>query len=202
MMKYFLFLLLMPLTIQAQNGSIAGNVFYKYNDFVGNRPDAGATVKVFPLANPASFKKATVDLQGNFAITNLDTGKHLVIVISKETNQDPYLGYFAFVVYGKYIDKYFGFNPKTIDTALQNAIESKHQEYFEYGVTKKANFKKIEKTKTEIMEMVFKFFNELPLEKMVNTGITLPTDNFQLQELVVNDKPSEKLIIDFGISDH
>jgi hypothetical protein len=195
-------MLILSVASTGQNRQITGTAFYKYNDFVGNRPDAGATVKVFSLNDPNLEKSSTVDLQGNFSVSNLDTGAHLLIIVSKETNDDPYLGYSRTVIYGKLFNKYFGFNPQTIDTALQNAIEAKHQEYMEYGVSKKFSYKKVMNTKKEVMEMVFKFFNELPIEKMIRTGINLPTDKYDIKELTLNEKPLDKLVIDFGISNH
>ena len=74
-----------------QTGTISGNVFYKYNDFVGNRADAGATVNVLNYDNPEiRLEPLTADVQGNYKTEPLKPGRYMVIVRSKANTADPY----------------------------------------------------------------------------------------------------------------
>ena len=57
----------------AQSGTIKGNVFFKYNDLIGNRADAGSQVILYSQAD-STFATTTADLQGNFVYDNLQPG--------------------------------------------------------------------------------------------------------------------------------
>ena len=68
-------------------GSVSGNVYYKFNDYVGNKPDAGATIKVFNLdkgAEPAVYE-GTADVQGNYKVSGINPADYLLVVKSKTT---------------------------------------------------------------------------------------------------------------------
>lgn len=71
----------------AQTGTLSGNVFYKYNQLIGDKGDAGSFVYV--IKNKTVKYDATCDVGGNFKIDNIDTGYYDIVVISKATNNDP-----------------------------------------------------------------------------------------------------------------
>lgn len=78
----------MPQWPQSQDpGSVSGNVFYKYNDFVGNKPDAGTLVKLYDADGEAKTPKyeTTSDVQGNFKIENVEPDEYLAFIQSKST---------------------------------------------------------------------------------------------------------------------
>jgi hypothetical protein len=88
MKTFFISLLLLPLLTFGQKGNITGNVFYKYNDFVGNRADAGSNIYVINKNNRILYHDKT-GLDGNFKIENVDTGYVTVMIVSKNTNTNP-----------------------------------------------------------------------------------------------------------------
>ena len=89
LVEMFLFI-----NVSAQTGTITGNVFYKYNDFVGNRGDAGSDVFVI---NKGNIKyKSKSDINGNFKIENFDTGYYSIVIRSKATTDDPEIGLMNF----------------------------------------------------------------------------------------------------------
>ena len=84
-MKILLLLLVMvPCLCFSQTGKISGNAFYKYNDFVGNRPDAGCTAYLF--LNNTFIEKTKSDVSGNFYFDGLKTGSYDLIIVSNATN--------------------------------------------------------------------------------------------------------------------
>ena len=85
-MKTLFFFLSFPFLSFAQTGTIAGNAFWKYNDFVGNKPDAGSKVYVFPSNLMDKELQIKCDVQGNFKFDNVKPGKYLVVIISENTN--------------------------------------------------------------------------------------------------------------------
>lgn len=68
-------------------GSVSGSVFYKYNDYVGNKPDAGSTIKLYNVdksAEPAKYE-VTTDVQGNYKISGVVPADYLLFIQSKTT---------------------------------------------------------------------------------------------------------------------
>lgn len=199
-MKILLFVLIWPTLMLAQTGEISGTVFYKYSDYVGNRPDAGASIELFPINNPEEKKNTLADLQGSFHFSNLDTGKYLIIVKSKETNESPYMGVTKLIVYGNLLNKYFHFNPRETNHALQTAIELKDQEYTDYLMSKNPKPKKLASLKDELVQLSFSFFSEIPIDGLIKTGISLPTEKFEIREITISGNSQEKIIVDFGLT--
>jgi len=86
-------------------GSLSGNVFWKYNNYVGNRPDASADVTVFNLEDTTVQYSSKVDMRGDFGIDSVQAGKYLLVVWSKNTT-DSYKEHFMnFAIYGRTIKK-------------------------------------------------------------------------------------------------
>lgn len=70
-------------------GSLKGNVFWKYNNYVGNKPDAGTSIKLYSLLDTSYLETATCDVQGNYSIDSVPTGYYLLIISSKATTESP-----------------------------------------------------------------------------------------------------------------
>lgn len=133
-MKRLLFLLLLPAFSFAQTGSISGNAFYHYNDYVGDKPEAGATVYLFAdSVHPGSSTQC--DVQGNYRFDKVKPGQYLLMVVSYNTYDD---GYFILSELksqqGRY-RRFLGFDIgdlgqcydsiAILDTALTRAMEKK-----------------------------------------------------------------------------
>jgi len=50
-------------------GSLKGNVFWKYNNYVGNKPDAGTSIKLYSLLDTSYLETATCDVQATILST-------------------------------------------------------------------------------------------------------------------------------------
>jgi hypothetical protein len=69
-------------------GSLTGNIYWKYNNFVGNKPDAGSDIKVFSLKDSTLTYKAVADVRGDYRIDSIPTGYYLVSIESENTKTD------------------------------------------------------------------------------------------------------------------
>lgn len=85
-------------------GTVSGTITYKYNDFVGNCGDTGAlvlliskNVKKLPdrlglgmtSENPEGVYDVKVDGNGNYSFNHIPAGEYIIVVLSKNTNEDP-----------------------------------------------------------------------------------------------------------------
>lgn len=94
LMKKIIFLLLAITTLTSCSkgeGEIKGNVYWKYNDFVGNKPDAGSKIELWGIDTVSikitNFKlETTADMNGNYAFENVPVGSYMLLVKSKNTN--------------------------------------------------------------------------------------------------------------------
>lgn len=103
-MKKILFIILIASLIfscsNPKYGSLKGNAYWKYNDYVGNKPDAGTEIFLFSDTGSRPLQQ-TCDVAGNFNFDKLPVGKYFVVAKSKATNCllyndineiSPYLG--------------------------------------------------------------------------------------------------------------
>ena len=146
-------------TVKVKTGSVTGTVTYKYNSYVGNKADTGATVfliskTVTSLPDsvglgltsslPDGCFGTKVDGAGNYTIDNVPVGEYYLVIISKNTNEkmDNVAG---FRTWG---DVYFLFSSKGQESALNMAklhktrtttisiLENKTTTYsYDFGVT-------------------------------------------------------------------
>lgn len=72
-------------------GSLSGNVYWKYNDIIGNKPDAGTTIKLYDVKNKSneSLYSITTDIDGNYKLDNISSGSYIIVVNSKNTFSSP-----------------------------------------------------------------------------------------------------------------
>lgn len=90
-------------TVRIKTGSISGNVTYKYNNFVGNKPDTGTVVflistNVTSLPDSVGYGwtwdingyegvyATKVDGSGNYILNDIPVGEYYIVLISKNTN--------------------------------------------------------------------------------------------------------------------
>ncbi len=87
-------------------GTVKGLITWQYNDFVGTKPDVGATVFLLPSScsnkikdedavsyflgtkAPSGFYYAKANGNGNYEIPNVKAGQYTAVIISKNTNRN------------------------------------------------------------------------------------------------------------------
>jgi hypothetical protein len=72
-----------------QYGSVSGNVYWKYNNFIGNKPDAGSDIYLYAYEKNSKSLDAKADVQGNFKFEKVPTGEYLLIIVSENTRDSP-----------------------------------------------------------------------------------------------------------------
>lgn len=110
--KKFKVLKTYPKSLNGDYGTMTGNVFWKYNDFVGNRADTGAEVVIYSLNTIRRGLKyeAKVDLQGKYKFDKVLSGNYFLIVRSKNTNDCPEKLIEKLEIYSSEIKNIFGFD--------------------------------------------------------------------------------------------
>lgn len=87
---YIIFITIIFFSCSPKRGSVAGNVYWKYNNFIGNKPDAGSDVFLFSSDTGKAPLQATCDIQGNFSLADVPVGDYKLVVRSKSTNASCY----------------------------------------------------------------------------------------------------------------
>lgn len=120
--------------INGDYGSLTGNVYWKYNNFVGNKPDAGSNILLISTDTTMSENKfeTTCDVMGNFKIEKIPSGRYFIIVTSKNTKDSPIGHIRNLIIYQDDIKNIFGFDIsnfknelseiKKIDSLFKNNI--------------------------------------------------------------------------------
>ena len=73
------------------DGKLSGNAFWKFNNYVGNKPDAGTEIFVFSKDNLNKEPlKAVCDVNGTFLIDKIPSGEYIVLASSKAVNSSTY----------------------------------------------------------------------------------------------------------------
>jgi hypothetical protein len=135
MKRLLLYLILIPLLSSAQTSSISGNAYWHYNDYVGDKADAGSDVYLFTGEPGKAPQNTQCDVMGNFRFDNLTAGDYMVLIISKNTTDDGSYNFIPFDAYHQYCKKFLGFDIREqkaaydsvaiLDTAYQQSARQK-----------------------------------------------------------------------------
>ena len=106
--------------INGECGSFAGVVYWKYNDYVGNKPDIGSKVELYSLDTIRGNLKyeTSVDAQGNYKLEKVLPGSYLLILQSKNTTVCPEKLLQKLVGYSSEIKQLFNFDIDIYKTQL------------------------------------------------------------------------------------
>lgn len=98
-------------SINGDYGRLTGNAYWKYNDYVGNKPDAGAEASLYSLDTFRVDLKfeAIADVQGNYKIERIPPGKYFLIARSKNATDCPDSHLNNQRIYSSYFKQLFGF---------------------------------------------------------------------------------------------
>src|SRR5690606_20250301 len=128
-------------SINGDYGSLTGNAYWKYNNFVGNKSDAGAQVVLYSLDTIRKDLKfeATADVQGNYKIEKIPPGKYFLILRSKNATDCPEIHLSKLRIYSTFISHLFHFDLtkyndqlkeiSTLDSLASAALTSNEKEY-------------------------------------------------------------------------
>jgi len=108
-------------SINGDYGSLTGNAYWKYNNYVGNKPDAGAEVTLYSLdtiRGELQFS-ATADIQGNYKIDKIPPGNYFLIVRSKNATDCPDVHLGNIRIHSTYFKQLFDFDLDKYEKQIQ-----------------------------------------------------------------------------------
>jgi hypothetical protein len=204
LLLFFIFCL--PLFCFGQTGTISGNAFWKYNDFVGNKPDAGASVYVYPEDTASKQLQTQCDVQGNFRFEHVKPGKYLVVIQSLNTTTNGFYNYNQ--VRFSPTKKYLGFDLKELNMPLYDSVDIYFKNYDSLSKTKMSAFainkwmRNVEKHKVIYENSIQRLMALIPMNmKTVDLMLQISvTKKVYLKELQVNPDETITVIADFGIT--
>lgn len=189
-------------SMDGEFGNLEGNAFWKYNDYVGNKPDAGAHVSLInldSLNNRLTFN-TEADINGNFQINDIPPGCYLLAVQSNNVTENKESIYDLFEIYFPELNWAFGFDIhdnlpvikdiKQVDSLIN--VEHYKGNYFSKNIEKLKNLKD---------QKINEYFQVLMNKKYFNLNLysTFP-NKIRLKMFWIESKKTDKEIIDFGIT--
>lgn len=189
-------------------GSLTGNVFWKYNDYVGNKPDAGSDVKLYSLTNKETNFKTTSDVSGNYKIEEITPGKYFLIVQSNNTTDSPQVLVSTILNNSSSLNFLFGFDEKKYSKEI-NEIKSLQEAYEQtlidndqkYGglENKIEKYEAIEKDiNTKCMFLIAKFPTEFTSKIGIASGYN--EKSIDLNVIEISEGKTTNQNKDFGIT--
>lgn len=206
-MKRLIFLFsLLPANSFCQTGTITGSAFWKYNDYVGNKADAGSDIYLYTPTRSAPTT-TQCDFQGNFKFDNLRPGEYLVVIKSKNATDD-WEENFIHLRYCR-SNPYLGFQLDSLDKTLCDSVEVYRNYYYETRAQKlnvwKANkqAKQLKAVKDAYTGCIQRLVGLVPKDIKPYFDLelyqTYPHKIF-IKEVTVSPNQSTTVIADFGVT--
>lgn len=190
-------------------GSLTGNVYWKYNNYVGNKPDAGSEVYLFSQDTSKAPLETTCDVQGNFKLDKIVTGKYMLVVESKNTTNSASEHLQEILTQDTY--NYFGFSLSKLDSTLyKDAIDN----YFDYqkksyappsytNKQKMAYYDSAEGSKAKANKLADSLFNKIPKDNRLMKKIYFISSfskKVKFKEVTVKKDETSSEVFDFGLT--
>jgi hypothetical protein len=199
-----------PEGLNGNYGSLNGNVYWKYNNFVGNKPDAGSSIKLYSLdtLRTETEFETTADVMGNFSFEKLLPGTYCMIVRSKNTTDSPDGHFRNIQMYPYILSKVFKYNfdiqslpqwkeYKKIDS-ISNAYYDK---YLKDKTTYSEFYKLYNQANEEKATMAGEILLNIPVEYRSKIGLySLFSNKLDISLLYIDEGKSKNKVIDFGIT--
>ncbi len=208
---YILFLLSFTiLSCTKKPGGLTGNVYWKYNDYIGNKPDSGAKIKLIPFdkTQKDSIFEATADLNGNYIINDIPTGKYFLIVESENTRDNPKEHLENLQIYTKSFKELFGFDLQKYSKEI-GEIENDYKKYTDIlsdsdndkygGISNKIEqYQKFEK---KALEKSANLIDKIPSEIRFKIGLlTGYSSSLDFHIVEIKEGKTENIVTDFGVT--
>jgi len=189
-------------------GKISGNVYWKYNNVIGNKPDAGANVYLYTLDTTKQYQTTSCDVQGNFSFTGLQDGPYLVVVRSENTTSRP--RDFFMNASDSATLKYVGFYLRDLNKSISDSMSHTFQKYAdalgasvhaEYGTSEADRLQKeagkLDDLTDRYADSVTSMIPNTPKFKPFEKIGTYPK-KIRLEEVSVKNGQASAVNVDFG----
>jgi hypothetical protein len=196
-------------SINGNYSSLSGNVSWKFNDYIGNKADAGSEIVLISLDTIRGVLKyeSTADLQGNYKIENVLPGSYFLVIKSKNATDCPEDHLNNLKNYEDDLSQLFGLNLLPFKKEI-DAIDQLHEEFTkilladesEYGgYTSQINqYTKIE---TDMRERAAKIIEKIPDDVKRKIDIYTGYSNaLYFSNVRIEEGKPEVIITDFGIT--
>ena len=198
--------MLLPLFCFGQTGILTGNVYWKYNDYVGNKGDAGAEVLLYSdsLSNP---RTATCDLQGNYKIDGLQPGNYLLVIKSHNTT-DNWFHDIIEIHFANWLH-YTGFRSDLLNQQYYDSIEVYMKRYYNDVGEKVGAFaykkhqNKMKQDQGLIDAARAKFFARIPKANLEYSFWQIELDvprKIDVKEITITPSQTTSVVTDFGVT--
>jgi hypothetical protein len=183
-------------------GSLKGNVYWKYNNYVGNKPDAGSTIKLYSLYDTAYQETATCDVLGNYSIDSVPAGEYILIVASKTTNESPSDALTNTYVNGPLLKSIAKDSLAGLKTSWDSMTKLDHiLDEYSAGGSALENLRIHRRSQDSMNQIASRWFHSIPEEALYRIGkITSTSPKVKYQLVTIKPKRVETVITDFGIT--
>lgn len=189
-------------------GTLTGNVYWKYNNYVGNKPDAGSKVKLYSLTDKDLIFETSTDVAGNFKIEDILPGKYFLIIKSGNTTDSPKDHLDNLLDNSEQIKSIFGFDIKKFTNKIQeiNKLQQEYQNILvdnnekKYGGLSK-QIDKYQKIQSEVKSKSLDLISKFPSDFKTNIGMYTGYDkSFHFSNIEIKEDKTTNENIDFGIT--
>jgi len=191
-------------------GSMTGNVYWKYNNYVGNKPDAGSKVYLYPNKKDGKALEATADVQGNFKFDKVETGEYLLIVVSENTTNSPEDHVRELQNNSYYLKDFFGFDFSSVLPDKQKEVKLRDSIIWDMRTKNNddnsgSKFLKqldiIRKKEDTLKDVAAEIIKALPVDLTMKFGILTSYGNkFEIKRVTIEKDKATTEVIDFGIT--
>jgi hypothetical protein len=198
-------------SINGDYGTLTGNAYWKYNNYVGNKADAGAEITLYSLDTIRGNLKfeATADVQGNYKIDKILPGNYLLIVRSKNATDCPDSHLSNLRIYKDKLKQLFGFDIDKFKTQLDeiNVLDSLYfkssNNFPSNGSLSQmtASIAKTDAISKQRTEKIEKLFETLPDDFKSKIKLYTGYSNaYDFSTIRIEEDKTENIITDFGIT--
>lgn len=190
-------------------GILSGNVFWKYNDYVGNKPDAGSSVKLYSITNKQIKYETTTDVAGNYKIEDVVPGSYFLIIQSNNTTDSPknLLDNILRYTELKEFNELFDFDKNKFKKEINeiNKQQDKYDDVLYHSNDGNLDELSIEMDKYEAiesdifeksMELISKFPDKFKSEFLITTGYN--EKSLEILPIEIKEGKSSNENVDFG----
>lgn len=200
------FLLFSIVSCTKKPGSFTGNIYWKYNDYVGNKPDSGSKIKLYSETDKEIKYETTTDVLGNFKIEDVQPGRYFIVIQSNNTTDSPHEHLKNLLIYSEFLKDIFGFDSTKYDKEISeiNKLEDKYLDVIgesnqnKYGGLSK-QIEIYDKIDSEIKDKSQNLISKFPEQFKRKLGLYTSYDkSFRFLSIEITEGKTINENIDFG----
>ncbi|UTN02344.1 carboxypeptidase-like regulatory domain-containing protein [Flavobacterium bizetiae] len=189
-------------------GTLTGNVYWKYNDYVGNKPDASSKVNLYSITDKNITFETSTDVAGNYKIEEIPPGKYLLVIRSGNTTDSPKDHLNNLSNHAIDIKTVFGFDIQTLKKEIKE-IDNLEQEYQDVLVSEdKGTYEsltrkidKYEKIKKEFENKSSNLISKFPSDFKSKIDLYSGYDkSLHFANIEIKEQKTTNENVDFGIT--